>query len=471
MSKINYTLEEVFTPTSYAIKSLTYVERGATINTRLKRALKIPGNQIILYGSTGVGKSTILENEIEAKNKITFRCSSDVNFKTIVLDALYKLGISYTISEEKVNSDKANSSIGLGGLLGIKISVANETKTTKGFVELQLTYETLAECMGQSNKYWVIEDFHNIDEEERKKMTDMMKIFMDCSSKYPNLKIIVTGAVNRARKVVQLKPEMKNRISEIEVPLMTNQQLKSILDKGQNLLQIKIPDKVISDIVKYSCGLPAVTHKLAYFLCDISKIHISQSKMIEIPKANFNKAIEEYLLDNEDSIKSKYERATKNINKQGSPLNVLKALLENNKESVSVIEIHDSLKKLNKLYPEDCLKKILDELCSDERGNILSLNTDSMKYYFSDPLMKAYCLCFSRTQSKSVLPPSATLPIVRAHFEKFRLNKPIVDKETLIKYIYENSRDFNTIEDVIESVNYFFKKSSRNQEVHIANGD
>ena len=57
MSKIHQ-LEDVFTPTSPAI--ITYVDRlKDDVNDRLVRALKLPGNQVVIYGHSGTGKSTL----------------------------------------------------------------------------------------------------------------------------------------------------------------------------------------------------------------------------------------------------------------------------------------------------------------------------------------------------------------------------------------------------------------------------
>ena len=67
----------------------------------------------------------------------------------------------------------------------------------------------------------MLEDFHKIDSSQRKKLSQFMKVFMDMADEYPALKIIAIGAVDTARLVVECDPEMRNRVSEIKVPLMT----------------------------------------------------------------------------------------------------------------------------------------------------------------------------------------------------------------------------------------------------------
>ena len=55
---------------------------------------------------------------------------------------------------------------------------------------------------------------------------------MDLADEYEELKIIALGAVGTARQVVEYDPEMRNRIAEIPVELMTEKEIESI-DKGR----------------------------------------------------------------------------------------------------------------------------------------------------------------------------------------------------------------------------------------------
>ena len=59
-----------------------------------------------------------------------------------------------------------------------------------------------------------------------------MKLFMDKAVDYPNSKIIVLGAANNGYEVVQHDTELNNRVSEIEVPLLTTTEIVRIVEKG-----------------------------------------------------------------------------------------------------------------------------------------------------------------------------------------------------------------------------------------------
>jgi hypothetical protein len=141
---------------------------------------------------------------------------------------------------------------GLGGelsasYLGIKAALNAKrgeisSSVSKRAVELPINPQSLAKFLGSTENLWIIEDFHKINEEEKEQITQIMKVFMDFSVHFPKLKIIVVGAVNSARDIIQYNQEMRNRISEIEVSLMNYEELFNILLTGQKLLNIKIQE-------------------------------------------------------------------------------------------------------------------------------------------------------------------------------------------------------------------------------------
>lgn len=320
-TKKHFFLYEVFTPSQPAY--YTYVPR-LSIDKRLERAFNTPGKQIIVYGFSGSGKSTILMNKLKSGNIkfISTQCMMGTTISDILIEAFDKLDVYYNPNIEKSTKKKVQGSL-QASYLAFKASLSGERENSskvnsKKAVDLPITPQTLAKYMGEAGFCWIIEDFHKMDASEKKKMSQIMKVFMDSSIEYPKLKIIAIGAVNTAREVVQLDPEMRNRVAEIEVPLMKIDFLKEILIKGQKLLNIHIPDAVIDKITVYSAGLPSVTHDLAYFLCDLNNIQSTHKsiKRFEIPSKSFDEALDEYAKDKSDTFRADYELATRVIKKK-----------------------------------------------------------------------------------------------------------------------------------------------------------
>jgi len=407
MKKKKYKHIEVFTPSQPA--NYTFVERES-VNKRLKRALITPGKQIIIYGHSGVGKTTLLINKLkEEKIKhITTRCMSGISLSDIIVDAFNQLEAYYLPQKELTNGSKIGGDLSTS-YFGFKASLSTELsdvdkQIAKRVVDLPITPQTLAKFIGNSGHCWVLEDYHKVKTNDKILLSQIMKVFMDSSNEYPQLKIIALGAVNSAREVIQYDAEMKSRISEIEVPLMSKPKLSQILSIGERLLNIAIPEYIKEKTIAYSSGLPAITHQLALLICEENRVTetVKSPKPKEIARDSFENALDEYLEENSDTYKSIFEKATKIIHKRKNenPADILNAILLASKDEVSIHEIKDTIKLKNKGYKGNNLKKYIDELTSADREEILRYNEDSNSYYFNNPFIKAYSQCALRKESQ-----------------------------------------------------------------------
>lgn len=445
--RIIYKIGEVFTPSQPA--RINYIERKH-VNKLINRALNLSGKQIIIYGYSGAGKTTILANTLRERSikYIKTQCITGMTIHDIVIDAFNQLEVFYANNQESVKSNKIGGTIGasyfgLKSILSTEIS-SNKKISSKRAVELPITPQNLAKYIGLSNNIWVLEDFHKIDETEKKQMSQIMKVFMDMSVEFPNLKIIAIGAVNSAREVVNFDPEMKNRISEIEVPLMQIEQLLGIISTGERLLNLEFDEKISKRIVTYSSGLPAVTHQLAYLLCEengITQTHNS-IKAHEIDPRTFDSVLNEYINENSDTLKAIFEKSTLTNRKRKSdnPIDILKAIIDLNKEEFKVVEVAEQIRIKDKGYKAVSLKKYLEELTKTSREEVLRYNKDSNTYHFSTPLVKAYFQCVFKS---NVDHHFATTKLIREELQKNLKKELDMAREVFLKDYdpYEDTED------------------------------
>lgn len=75
----NHSVRDVFTPTKPA--RIAFVEREE-VNDKLVNALRTPGKQLVVYGHSGTGKTTLLLNKLQQlyEHHITTRCMKGLKF-------------------------------------------------------------------------------------------------------------------------------------------------------------------------------------------------------------------------------------------------------------------------------------------------------------------------------------------------------------------------------------------------------
>jgi hypothetical protein len=401
-----YRTHLVFTPTSPA--KLAFVERIDRVNDELVDALRIPGMQLIIYGPSGAGKTTLILNKLNQlyEYNIVTRCMIGMTMEQIILDGFDQLN-SYYISETTKAEKLTISSDLKASYVGLKTQIEKhyQDKSTR-LLPIQLTPQRLAQYFGASGNCWVLEDFHKIDEEEKVKLSQIMKIFMDSSVDYPDLKIIAIGAVDSAREVVKYDPEMKQRVSEIYIPLMTDNEIAKIIYNGENLLNLKFKTNVTKRVLRFAGGLPSVCHHLCLYMCTNNDILNTLEEQCIFNEEDFDKAVEKYVQSSSDSLKEIFDKAVKvgRVRKYNNPQEILKAFLSLGKDGLNHNEILNKIRKTITDYPQGNLTTYLKQLQLPERGAILRYDANAGLYYFSSPFVKAYahCVLTKRINTNSV---------------------------------------------------------------------
>ena len=399
MSK--YETYKVFTPTQPAIN--TFVERTSKVNNHLADSLRTPGKQLVIYGHSGCGKSTLITNKLNQvyERAIVTRCMKGMVFENMILDAFEQLGRFFT-TETKTRSFKIAPEINLSYSdikASLKLIEFNRSKTIsqKEFVPPQLTPQRLAHFFGESNSCWVLEDFHKIVGDEKIRASQIMKIFMDMSIDYPDLKVIAIGAVGTARQVVDYDNEMDNRVAEINIPYMSSEEIKSIIITGEKLLNVKFPPIIADKIVKYSCGLPSICHQLCLNMCTNKGLYQTSSKEKYFNSEDLELAIVKFVEEKSDSLKAEFDKAIKvsNNSRRNVPKEIIKACLRVNKDEFS---LNDVMFKVDDITDSEVHSKLF-QLCRPERSEILVFDENSKLFRFNNLFLKNFCLLYFRNEN------------------------------------------------------------------------
>jgi GTPase SAR1 family protein len=367
----------------------------------LINALNTPGKQIVVYGQSGTGKSTLLAKKVQhvyGANKIVSRCTVTTTFENLLLPAFDQLEVFYTATASIKTAPSITGKLEQSYLAlktSIEANVSSEQAASLArLLPPQLTSERLAEYCGAAKCCWILDDFHKVPLAEKTKLSQIMKIFSDVAADYPFVKIIAIGAVDTARQVIQYDPEMRNRVSEIAVPMMTKEELIFILKKGEQLLNIQFGSHK-TQIAEYSSGLGAICHQIGLNVCNSAGVKETSDVEYWIKNEEFQDALRRYLSDSSDSLKKVFDvamRRTRSRKFDNTKL-ILKAITLIGASGATKTEILRKIHETEGDYPSGNLTTYLPELQSNKRGSILRFDAASGRYYFSDPLYHAYARC------------------------------------------------------------------------------
>ncbi|MGR3855891.1 AAA family ATPase [Chryseobacterium indologenes] len=447
-----YKLNEVFTPNTVA--KVTYVKREL-LEGDLKKYISLPGKQIVIYGHSGGGKTTLIRNILnkEKINYVRTHCENCTTFNELLLNAFDSLNRFYI--QEKTSSSTYNINSELKSdykLISAKIS--ESLSTTDGIKQIrivppQLTPQKLAQFLGEIKSVWIIEDFHKVRKDEKQRIADVIKIFIDQANDYPDVKIVCIGAVGTARELIELDDNLRNRIAEMFVPLLTDNEIKSIINKGSNSLNISIPEQLMDKVIYYSNNLGSLAHQICYDICYHNDIFKTKLFRDYINTGDFKIAVESYVRKNSDSFLKLYDQ----IISERAGWKILKTFDYTEKEHLSFEEIKLGIRDNETISDEDLIL-ILDKFSLSEYSEIIRYDAVSKKYSISTPFFRAFLK-------------------MKLALEKTELKERRKKKQTKKQngYNIEDSHDFILNEDFISQYyqyldSYIVKRLQMEKDIH-----
>jgi len=262
------TAHDVFTPSSFP--EHTYVPRADDdLEEKLRFALKTKGQIVSLSGPSKSGK-TVLVEKVVGKEHLIPVVGAGVRepdaIWTRVLDWLDEPDEStgskgrqlrtYARAGVRAGGDivlaRAEGDVNVGVLQG---TVQGETKKRRGL-------EQVIEEVADSEYVVLVDDFHYMTREVQIEVAKQLK-----EAARRDVRIVTAAVPHRADDIVRALPELRGRVSAVDVGYWKKEELARIAEAGFAALEVRIDEGSALRLAVEAAGSPQLMQALCLYAC------------------------------------------------------------------------------------------------------------------------------------------------------------------------------------------------------------
>jgi Cdc6-like AAA superfamily ATPase len=389
--------EEVFTPTTPVRDDMFATRRHEKIEDRVQQALREPGRQIILYGPTGVGKTSLLRFLCHKNQTPYVRVECGGEFDTMLQDALSKVVTEEVVERVASKSGEFGARV-LAGIFGLNLGGQRAEEVKLASVRASLPV-LLADALEQAEiEVLFLDNFENLGlqthaSDTRESIVQLLKSLADRAADNSDaVRLAIAGIPEASQELIIADEATARRLAQVEVTRMPQDELDQILERGEEKLGLTFAGLCRDRILQFSDGFPYYTHLLA--LHSVRQTITDGREEVEI--GDFETALEGILLDCDLQLKTAYENAVETTGDVRMRRSIMEAMAQLNDLEVPFRAIRGAFLKLHPEYgsPQklNFLSTALPAL-RDKYGIIADKNLPKSKnnfYRFRNPLMRAY---------------------------------------------------------------------------------
>lgn len=253
----NSQIEKAFTPHTPVVDDL-FCGRMKEIES-IFEGLSEKGNHIVLFGDRGVGKTSLARysckkyGEVEnTDTNIMVSCCANDTFQSVIEKVFTELGIELVEAVQR----------GSGAKIDVKCVEYNR-EISRTIINTNKTDNPtwVANKLKDKEGVVIIDEFDTIkDPIEKQKFSTLMKNLSDNSS---NLSLLIVGISLSVDDLIEGHRSIDRCLSQVYLKRMTDDELLSIIQKGEDRTGLKFNEDVKKKIVEKSLGFPYYVHMLA----------------------------------------------------------------------------------------------------------------------------------------------------------------------------------------------------------------
>lgn len=236
----------------------------------------------------------------------------------------------------------------------------------------------------------VFDEFDRLTEESaRRAMADTIKTLSDNSVPAT---LVIIGVADSVENLIAEHQSIERAMVQIPMPRMSQAELRQIIDKGLQRLQMEVDDDAGHAIAVLSQGLPYYAHLLGKHATRAA----IDCRQLTLAIEHVDCAIRQAIDDVQHSIRSAYLKATASHQSDNIYSHVLLACALAKTDPLGYFiasEVRDPLSRImGKTYDIPWFMKHLKQFASEKRGKIIQAKGEDRKwrYRFDNPLMQPY---------------------------------------------------------------------------------
>ena len=297
-----YKTADVFGVKSKLIAS--YVER-VEVDNKFKEAI-IDGNEIIVYGSSKQGKTSLILKHLGENDYVKVECSPQTQTIDIYKSILRQLNITFNESETIENSIEHGGKIGANFKVKIPLILdtnisgdiadkqIDKTSTKATFIEYNLSLaQDVSELLKRIrfDKYIILENFHYLPQEVQESLAFDLRTFQD-----HHIIFIILGIWREANRLIQFNGDLLDRVTEIPVEPWDIFDFKRVIRKGAKLLNVDFSE-IESQLIDDSFDSIGVVQEIAKLCCQLAGVNETASKTVRLNVDHLAAALKEKAQD------------------------------------------------------------------------------------------------------------------------------------------------------------------------------
>ncbi len=389
--------EDVFTPASPVQEDMFAARRHADLESRVQLALTQRGRQVVLYGDTGVGKTSLVYHLAHVLNVPMVRLECGPSFDDLLKDALSEVADHQETGwiDRTAMTGRAKGSV---GVLSGETAGTTERTTHNAPTERTLQAAVIDALEAAGIRLLFLDNFENTfgaahANETTRRVTQLLKSLADrADDGQAHLRLVVAGIPSASEALIDLEEAAARRTAQIEVTRMPMNELDQILARGEEKLKMDFAGTCRHMILMYSDGFPYYTHLLA--------LHCARRAFADgrhtVDLADFDGALDEILVDCDLQLRQQFSRAIETSGTVRTRRSIMEAMASLNDQEVSFAAIRAAFLRAHPEYRDASRLNFLSTAITplrDEYRIVADLGkrkSTKNLYRFRNPLMRGY---------------------------------------------------------------------------------